>query len=231
MSNQDEIIYFSHMPKCGGQSFKVGLEEAYGEAVQFNYLIPIPILKKKMAHLMYWRVKNRFKKINIPNNKQIVYGHICFDDLPKNTGKYIRYGIFFRDPIEWFGSYYFYANKKYPKQFACGPMDVILKYRLDNAFRLHLGEVQVKDLSFVGLQENYSESLLLFEKIFGKAIPAIQKNKTDFNAQTDNLKQKYREYFKSEGLLPDIIEAMEKNTTIYNEAIRRYQELLKENDL
>lgn len=227
MTATREIIYFTHMPKCGGQSFKAGLEQAYGDRAHFIYLIPIPILFRKRVHLRLWRIRNIAKPIKIPENTRIVYGHVCFDDLPKLHNTTIMHGAFFREPVEWFGSFYHYSRRKYPKEFSAKPIDIIKKFKLSSAFRQHLGSVGVEDLKFVGLQEQYKTSLGLFEKTFGEKIPHIHKNITKSIQSSNVNKSKYRNIFESQNMLEEIEEAMQENTKIYEAAVERHNLLVE----
>ena len=231
MVTNQEIIHFAHVPKCGGQSFKKGLHDAYGDEVYFFYLIPMPIFFWRKVHLFLWRIRNRFVAHKVPSGTKIIYGHFCFDDLPVPESTEIRRGAFFRDPVEWLGSYYFYARAKYPEQFHAGPLDAIRAIGLSAGFRKYLGSINVRDLDFVGLQEEYSTSLALYEKIFGRRIPQVFKNETSSKPQGSGPNGTYREYFKKEGLLDQIEEAMKDNMEIYKSAVTQYNLLARRHNL
>jgi len=219
-----DIILFPHMPKCGGQSFRAGVRDAFGDSAHFVNLIPMPVLTSKKIHLFLWRIRNRFLPMDIPSNAKIVYGHICFDDLPSFKDRRVLRGTFFRDPVEWAGSYYFYSKRKYPKHFSGDIVHIIRKVGMDTAFKRYLGSVNVDDLDFVGLQEDYDSSLDLFERIFGIKIPLYYKNQNPLRATTIT---QYRRHFFELGVLDAVEDAMRGNQSIYERAVRRHR-VLKE---
>ena len=77
------------------------------------------------------------------------------------------------------------------------------------------------------MQEEYQQSLKLFEEIFKHHIPNIEKNKT-VNSPTGGQKMgKYRSFFAEEGILEQVEEQMYHNIQIYKEAVYSYQQLHK----
>lgn len=158
-------------------------------------------------------------------NYKIVYGHYCFDDIYVPSFITARRGAFFRDPVEWVGSFYFYIYEKYPGEIPRNPLTLIRKLDLSEGFCKYLGKYCVEDLDFVGLIENYQASLKLYEKIFQKKIPHFHENKTNNSPKT------YREYFRNEGNLAEIEALMGKNMVIYEQALRKHKQLLAEHDI
>jgi hypothetical protein len=224
MTANNDIIVFAHVPKCGGKSLKKGLEAAYGEGLKSHYLNPIRHRPADIFGFRLWRLKKIFFPSRYRIDAKIVYGHFCFDDIIVGAGRSIRRGAFFRDAVEWFGSYYFYHLSKYPGEFPEDPQEMIRKMRLSQAFALYLGSVSVESLDFVGITEEYEASLQLFEKIFGVTIPFHFENKTPAAPEQES-RSKYRRYFEERGVLSEIEAAMAENQRVYGLAQARFTAL------
>ena len=157
-----------------------------------------------------------------------MYGHFCFDDLPLPRHRKIKRAAFFRDPVEWVGSYYYYNREKHPSHVSGDILSAVKDIGLSSGFRRFLGSVQAEELDFVGLQENYEGSLLLFEKMFGKTVPHRFKNSSPVSISKNGT---YREHFFKEGILGDIENAMSENMAIYSRAVERHRFLMRANGL
>jgi hypothetical protein len=166
--------------------------------------------------------------VDIPKNAKIVYGHFCFDDLPLPRHRKIKRGAFFRDPVEWVGSYYYYNRQKHPSRISGDILNAVRDIGLSSGFRRFLGSVEVEDLDFVGLQENYEGGLLLFEKIFGVSVRYRFKNPSPVPISNNGT---YRGHFLKEGILGDIETAMSENMAIYSRAVERHNFLMRANGL
>ena len=220
MQNQKPIIHFCHIPKCGGKSFRRGLIDAYGDRIcLFN---PTPLRVTFTEKLLYKSIqlKNFIRPYRFVNNYDIVYGHYCFDFLYSSPQRPIKRAAFFRDPVEWVGSFYFYCKKKFKKEF--NNIDIlkfIKTHDLKNGYRNHLGSFSVKSLDFVGITERYQESLKLYKKKFGISIEHHHVNKTNM------ILMSYKEYFIEQGVYEQVVNLMEENLQIYNEAMDYFLKL------
>lgn len=224
MTANNDIIVFAHVPKCGGKSFKKGLEAAYGGDMTSHYINPIRHRPADIRGFRFWRLKKFLFPGRYRIDAKIVYGHFCFDDIIVDAGRNVRRGAFFRDAVEWFGSYYFYHLNKYPGEFPEDPQEMIRRMRLSQAFSLYLGSVSVESLEYVGITEEYEASLQLFEKVFGVTIPFHFENKTHAAPEQES-RDKYRRYFKDCGVLPEIEAAMAGNQRIFDLAQTRFAAL------
>lgn len=220
--NKDEFIQFAHIPKCGGASFRKGLKEAYLDEVYIFNMNPIPFCNRGKFWRIYEKLKRKICKkhyYEIYEKYKIIYGHFCFDEIYAPPSSIVRRGAFFRDPIEWVGSYHLYMHQKHPRYIPVSTVKMIQNMGLQMGFKKYLGKHSVEDLDFVGITENYENSLKLFEKIFSKKIAYYQIN------QTKSSPNSYREKFQNEGLLSDIEALMAENLEIYDRALKRYDRL------
>ena len=75
------IILFTHIPKCGGTSFRKGLEDTYKERLLSFYVNPLRHRLFDALEFKAWRIKNRILPTKLSYDVDIIYGHFCFDDL------------------------------------------------------------------------------------------------------------------------------------------------------
>ena len=211
------------MPKCGGKSFRRGLENAYGDNICLFNLTPLRSTFWEKLLYKALQIKKFIKPYNFINDYDIIYGHYCFDFLYSSSKRPIKRAAFFRDPVEWLGSFYFYHKKKFKEKF--NKIDIIKftkSHGLTKGYRNHLGSFPVKSLDFVGITEKYQESLKLYKKKFGVSIEHYHVNKTDI------IPMSYKEYFIEQGVYEQVVHLMKDNIEIYNEALDHFSKLQNE---
>jgi hypothetical protein len=210
------MLLMVHIPKCGGTSFRAGLESSYGDALQAYYNNPIKKLRMGPVLRYLGLSIRKLRGVKIKEGCEVIYGHYCLDEFSRLSDPATRRGAFFRDPVEWVGSFLFYSQKKHPDLLLGKHLEDIKNCRLKYGFSSFLGSVPVTDLDFVGITEDYDNSLKLFQKIFGRKIPAFEKN------VTSNSPGSYRDYFAAQGVLREVEEIMSDNMAIYRMAVERY---------
>jgi hypothetical protein len=213
------MLLMLHINKCGGKSFRESLASSYGDALQLYYNNPIKKLRMKPVPRYLDSFVRRLRGVKIKGGCEVIYGHYCLDEFAHIADPATKRGAFFRDPVEWVGSFLLYNQKKHPDLLLGNHVDDIKTLNLKYGFSSFLGSVPVTDLNFVGITEDYDNSLELFQKIFGREIPAFEKN------VTSNAPRSYRDYFADQGILREVEELMSDNMVIYRMAVERYLSL------
>jgi len=208
-----------HINKCGGKSFRAGLESSYGDALQMYYNNPIKKLRMGPVQRYLDVLIHKLRCVKIKEGCKVIYGHYCLDEFSHIVDPSTRRGAFFRDPVEWVGSFLFYNKKKHPGLLQEKHLQDIKNCNLKYGFASYLGSVPVTDLDFVGITEDYNNSLKLFQKVFGKEISAFEKNVTSGSPGS------YRDFFEEQGILAEVEQLMSDNMTIYKLAVERYRSL------
>jgi hypothetical protein len=214
------MILMVHIPKSGGQSLRDGLESIYEDGLLLHYNNPIKLSWDKRFRYELNKIVRSIRGPIPLTGKEIIFGHYCFDDFKGiDESMTVKRGAFFRDPVEWAGSFLLYVRWKHPICNSDHLIKELKKYRLHQGFSLYLGSIHVNDLDFVGITEDYSNSIRLFNEIFGKQIQEAHINKTV------NAPKSYRDYFAEEGVLSEVENLMAENIDIYQQALQRYQKL------
>ncbi len=170
-------LYFIHVPKTAGTSFRIGLEETYGsEAIAYNYGLDSRTTSKLFLSqdggLLrdYWVLKRRLEGKAI----KVVSGHV-------NAGQYMpilgvmRALTFLRDPLQRMASEYAHFVRHY--EYKGSFHDFYSRPIMHNRQSKILHGVDVEAVGFVGLTERYVDSLKLLNARYGIAIPQREDNR------------------------------------------------------
>ena len=212
-------IFFCHIPKCGGSSFRHSLTDYYQDNASYYYFNPLRHRLSERLKFSLSKIKrNYFRKNAEFRTAEIVYGHFSFDDVvPRNTD--ISLGLFLREPIDWLGSYLHYHWNKYPGEFSQDPLKVIKKMNLNEVYSIYLGRYNITDIDFVGITEHYSQSIDNFNFLFDSKIRLFYVNKTT------NRPKNYKQYFEASGILGEVEKLMETNKSIYDIGVKKFHAL------
>lgn len=214
------MLLFSHIPKCGGKSLLASLEDAMPGRVIKYYSNPMK--RSGLADFAHRTFRSHSVKRKIGRqlaNDSVVYGHFTFDDFQSFEPVYdIRKAAFFRDPVEWVGSFVFYMSEKYPGEYKTDVPSEIRRRKLQKAYRKFLGKTEVSDLQFVGIVEDYSESMKRLAQLLEVDLSENRVNITQ--SRPDNAS--YREHFSDLGIIDEVADLMSENQAIYDQASVRF---------
>lgn len=178
------MIYFLHVPKTSGQSFRQGAVDYFGK----NKCILLYGEDKKttstIANSIYYKahhlsLKEKYVELCLYIKKHNILfysSHASATALPCFDPN--QAAIFLREPLSRLISHYNYAIKK---KHIKGSFESFIENPIyQNMQSALLGNQVLSSIGFVGLTEKYKESLYLFNAHFGTNLKFYQKNKMFF---------------------------------------------------
>lgn len=126
----------------------------------------------------------RARRKELSENYDAIHGHFIAD---KYLGLFPdpKFVAFFRDPYQQAVAHYYFLQRNpqrpHPEERIFHENNMgLMEYLEWSAFHNHqaqfLGSLSIDDLAFVGLSEQYAESLAMFEAIFGIALDVKYEN-------------------------------------------------------
>ncbi|ROQ20060.1 sulfotransferase family protein [Marinimicrobium koreense] len=188
-------IYFVHIPKTAGTSFRVASLKYYGKrSIVCDYGESAPEtsdLVKQYAYQNrdYWKLFEQIKR----DGSAMLGGHVSI--LKYVTGLGVANTVvFFRDPLQRMYSEYQHLvrHKKIGGTFR----DFFSRSVYVNVFSRKLENVPVEAVGLLGLTEAYGESLSVFNRTFDSDLRELEENKgRKALDQTHQINQDDIEYF------------------------------------
>jgi len=227
------MIVFAHTPKCGGKSIYKALQENFKERVLLDQTDPYSINRLQLYYQKFY-TKGYKSPTTFFDSYDCIYGHFSHDRY-RGIRDGSCLGMLFRHPIDLVSSYYFYKvnkgiesakkhNIKYVQRYPYGSvLELSSTYKFKNFFRLYLGDLDPSNLDFLFIQEYFSESIELFEKVTGLRINEYKEN------TTINKPNNYRNYLVDTEEFNTVENNMTSNIVIYNKAVDRFKSLCKKN--
>lgn len=177
-----KLIISIHVPKTADASFQTGLEERFGQRLlidkEDNPLgLPVYCWPRRWRG----RIKTRFHANKIAADYDAIHGGFAATKYPP-LGKRAALCAFFRDPTERLCSHYLYMgvySRSRNSRFWANNLTLERHAYLPKMRRLyerHTGNLPMERFAFVGMVEEYEESLSLFKAIFGIDIPYYRVN-------------------------------------------------------
>jgi len=158
------LIVSIHIPKTAGSSFKQLLEET-NKSISYSY-DQLPLLQR-----FY---NKEVKKVSVDNESDILHGHFIADSVSDIRSLDLQYIVWLRNPVERVVSHYFYWQrnpninqpicKKIMEGLTLKEFSQIESMR--NVQSFFLGQVPLKQFSFIGIQEKFQDSISKFNTIF-----------------------------------------------------------------
>lgn len=220
------MLFFFHIPKTAGQSFRKAALEYFGEEKCFLLYGEDSKTTTKSINNIYYKQKVTTQqqkyflidKLIQKENIQFYSSHASSHFLPSFDIKNAI--VFLRDPIDRIVSHYNYAIHKGHFK---GTFEVFIEDPMyQNMQSSLLSDIDINKIGFIGLTEEYTLSLKLFNKTFHLKFKEYKKNKMPFfrkRTKKEKLNPLILEKIKS--LNKEDIELYEKAIVIFNERLSK----------
>lgn len=173
------MIISVHIRKNAGHSFRTALKAHYGDRLYFDYgdEIGSTSLRSKLIRLKrkFFIYKNRRHFLD---HYDVVHGHF-YADKYKGFAKDLQYATILRDPVDRVLSNYYYIKRNeqrgHPNTRMVHEKDMSLEDYIRhpearNVQSRFLRGVGLSNFTFVGICEDYANSIRLFNAIFGASL-------------------------------------------------------------
>ncbi|WP_282146545.1 hypothetical protein [Alteromonas stellipolaris] len=211
--NNNFPLFFIHIPKTAGSSFRVaaeryfGSDETYYDYGKGNKETHSDILKYE------YELKDRYLAgQSIKQNAKFLSGHVIYPKYAPffNTKSVVT---FVRDPAQQVRSHYEHFSRLhgYKGSFK----DFIKENRFANMQSKALNGIWNDAIGFIGITERYNESLTLFNQYYGTDIQVLDINKNSTKSSD--------KYVLNEEELSIIREANSQDFELYEYALKRFE--------
>ena len=159
-----------HIPKTGGVSFRNMLKEFYGAGFV----------------LSYWEVTDAWGRVlpEVPETASCVHGHFVADELAQKFSRG-RLVTWVRSPAERVASSYYHQLRDpdprnhvsrliHERQLSL--LDYAALPEARNEMARFMGSKRPRDFEFIGIMENFEESMARFCRQFGLPLPPIRRD-------------------------------------------------------
>ena len=188
-------IFFVHVPKTAGTSFRIGLEKAV-DAVFYDYGRKSRVTSDLIRDTFYsGNDLYGLARALDTKGRSVIAGHVPITRYSLLSGA-DNIVSFVRDPVEHFLSHYIHSTTI--NNFT-GDFEAFLarpKMR-DMQQRMLTGALPLAAIGVIGLTERYDDTLALINAHFGLAIPALTLNTArkpdEYGAEKQALKERYGE--------------------------------------
>jgi len=170
-----DTLYFIHIPKTAGTSFRTAAVKAFGKnRVLMDYGVGAPETSAMIRNQVYgdgdyWPIYEECRK----NNIQMVCGHVSSEKYIYGAGAQNTI-VFLRDPVQRLYSEYkhFVRIKGYEGTF-CEYMNIPGKTNFQHKY---MGKVPLRALGFVGVTEQYDDALKIINYRYRLGLKNLTEN-------------------------------------------------------
>lgn len=169
-------LFFVHIPKTAGTSFRLGAEKIFDkEAIVYDYGLKSPATTPFVSKFLYEEPKDfwGFKKACLENNAAMIGGHV-------NANRFLSlFGVkntltFLRDPLQRMASEYSHFVRHY--DYNGSFHDFYSRPIMHNRQNKILQGVDIEAIGFLGLTEQYSQSLEIINSRYSIEVPGRKDN-------------------------------------------------------
>jgi len=213
-------IFFLHVPKTAGQSFRKAAIDYFSKESTLLLYGEDSKTTSPIANQIFYKQKELTKKEKFQElSKEIDKKNIAFfsshaSSVVLDNFKPQQAAIFLRNPIERLVSHYNYAIKK--KHFSGSFETFIETPQYQNLYSAILQKTPLDKIRFIGLTEEYMESIKLFNHTFNVALKIHHINKA-------SLFPKIKSSLLSQDLQDKITDLNQQDFILYDEAKKLYQ--------
>lgn len=225
------MIVSIHIRKAAGTSFRKALREFYGDRLYIDYgdEIGSNTFKSRLK-----RLKKRIKLITKNKefrNKDIIHGHF-FGRKYESMFDSIQYATFLRDPVQRVLSNYYYLKRNPNRKNDDAKMfrlrditleEYILYKDSQNLQAQFLNGLNLDVFDFVGIVEDYSRSISLFNRVFNTDL----KNNYFENSNPQSIKK----YTPSNEIVDLIQKVNSEDIRLYNQGLEIFKSSCQKNNL
>jgi len=213
------MIISIHIPKTGGTTFAVYLRRIYEQRLYTDHGLPADT-----PNYSPYPINELPNEIN--KSTKIIHGHIRSDkyDMFYPDADFITW---LRHPVERVLSHYFYSlhmletsRIEVSEEYGANlPLEVFIENpEHQNIMSKFIHDKNIENFKFIGITEDYDESLKIFRKVFDLKTSPLRYEITN---KTPNKKQPLKEIRKKIEILN------EKDMILYEKAIQKYKEQKK----
>lgn len=179
-------LFFVHIPKTAGTSFRLGAQEYFGrERILYDYGSDSPVTTSLVSDFLYSKTKDfwGFKKACDQRNAAMICGHVTVRRFVSLFGA-ARTLTFLREPLQRIASEYghFVRHFEYKGSF----VDFYSRPAMQNRQSKLLQGVELEAVGFAGLTERYARSLELLNAHFGTEIELRADNRGKESLQAEH---------------------------------------------
>ncbi|WP_417612803.1 sulfotransferase family 2 domain-containing protein [Owenweeksia hongkongensis] len=216
LDGQNIELVSLHIPKTAGTSFRTILEESFGR----RSVVRFDIYKSGEVYLKDKPIKGT----SLGRKTRVIHGHFSYQDFVDRVDydHSIPMVTWLRHPLQRTLSNYYFLNKiiadrlkerpeeNLMKRMGRSLMEFVAQEENQNIMNRFLEGADLKQFKFVGIQDDFEEELIRFEKTMGwKGVVNRVHNAT--NANRESLTAEERAF---------ILEANKKDMELYQEALR-----------